>query len=341
MTGKAPKKGKMLDQTELGKRVGRLLRDLTRCGFATELPTATTPGEAPPPQPSSSVALTGASSSPRASRPRPPPPPRCQPVKTVSLTELTALNLGGQVQVMALGELVEGNPLWQMDCPRTEGTQLLTLREGFRVRRTLSRGALAGRTFEIWVERLVVPQEVGRHGGPLWVGRELRSMGGLISEGNIIIGRRPGAASTPAVLWSMLAKSVGSTTRVNNALAWSGLLHPAVQALLDVAASPPAPSLTDIAALPDVAATPLPPPSPQPLAAGWAHELADAMADALVDAPPVMQVQQPQPTRGVVAGFSSEAELSEQRVRQQQGQLEQLQQQLLQLQQQEHTRGQG
>ena len=52
------------------------------------------------------------------------------------------------------------------------------------------------------------------------------------------------------------------------------------------------------------------------------------------------QVQQPQPPRGVVAGFSSEAELSEQHVRQQQGQLEQLQQQLLQLQQQEQQQRQ-
>ena len=71
------------------------------------------------------------------------------------------------------------------------------------------------------------------------------------------------------------------------------------------------------------------------LGAGWANELADAMADVLVDAPPVVQVQQPQPPRGVVAGFSSEAEL-----RQQQGQLEQLQQQLLQLQEQEQQQRQ-
>ena len=67
---------------------------------------------------------------------------------------------------------------------------------------------------------------------------------------------------------------------MNDALLWCGLGSPAVQALLDVAAKP------------------LPPPSLQQLgtlAADWAHELADAMADVLVDAPPVVQVQQLQP----------------------------------------------
>ena len=45
------------------------------------------------------------------------------------------------------------------------------------------------------------------------------------------------------------------------------------------------------------------------LASGWANELADAMADVLADAPPVMQLEQLQPRGGAVAGFSSEAEL--------------------------------
>ena len=60
------------------------------------------------------------------------------------------------------------------------------------------------------------------------------------------------------------------------------------------------------------------------------------MADVLVNAPPVVQLEQLQPPSwGVVAGFSSEAELSQQQVelqeqqqqqlllRQQQGQLQQ------------------
>ena len=38
------------------------------------------------------------------------------------------------------------------------------------------------------------------------------------------------------------------------------------------------------------------------------------MADVLVNAPPVVQLEQLQPPRGVVAGFSSEAELSQQQV---------------------------
>ena len=66
---------------------------------------------------------------------------------------------------------------------------------------------------------------------------------------------------------------------------------------------------------------------------GWFSS--DAMADVLVNAPPVVQLEQLQPPRGVVAGFSSEAELSQQQVelqeqqqqqlllRQQQGQLQQ------------------
>ena len=45
---------------------------------------------------------------------------------------------------------------------------------------------------------------------------------------------------------------------------------------------------------------------------GWFSS--DAMADVLVNAPPVVQLEQLQPPRGVVAGFSSEAELSQQQV---------------------------
>ena len=54
------------------------------------------------------------------------------------------------------------------------------------------------------------------------------------------------------------------------------------------------------------------------------------MADVLVNAPPVVQLEQLQPPRGVVAGFRSEAELSQQQVELQ----EQQQQQLLLRQQQ-------
>ena len=48
------------------------------------------------------------------------------------------------------------------------------------------------------------------------------------------------------------------------------------------------------------------------------------MADVLVNAPPVVQLEQLQPPRGVVAGFSSEAELSQQQVELQEQQQQQL-----------------
>ena len=141
-----------------------------------------------------------------------------------------------------------GDTRWEMPCPRTEGQKTLTLRDGFRACRTVTRGALGGRTFEFWVEPLQAPNEPGLHGGPLWAGRELKAMGPLRSEGPRIMGRRPGQASTPAALWAALSVHCGSETRVRNPLAWCGLLHPTVQALLDVAAAPlPQPSLDQIA----------------------------------------------------------------------------------------------
>jgi hypothetical protein len=144
---------------------------------------------------------------------------------------------------------VEGDTRWEMPCPRTEGRKTLTLRRGFRACRTVERGALAGRTFEFWVETLQAPAKPGLHGGPLWVGRELKAMGPLRSEGPCIMGRCPGHASTPNALWAALSAYCGSETRVGDPLAWCGLLHPSVQALLDVAAAPlPQPSLELIAA---------------------------------------------------------------------------------------------
>ena len=144
---------------------------------------------------------------------------------------------------------MEGDTRWEMSCPRPEGRKTLTLRHGFRACRTVKRGALAGRTFEFWVEPLQAPNEPGLHGGPLWVGRELKAMGALRAEGPRIMGRRPGQASTPAALWNALSAHCASETRVRDSLAWCGLLHPSVQALLDVAAAPlPRPSLEEIAA---------------------------------------------------------------------------------------------
>jgi hypothetical protein len=152
--------------------------------------------------------------------------------------EVEGVHTGGEVHILELGERVEGDARWQMPCPRTEGTQTLTLRLGFRGRRAVSRGGLAGRTFEWWVEQLKAPLEPRLNGAPLWVGCELRMVGGLVSRGACVVGRLAGKQSTPAALWTALSKACGSQARVSNPLAWCGLLHPSVQGLLDAAAAP-------------------------------------------------------------------------------------------------------
>ena len=76
------------------------------------------------------------------------------------------------------------------------------MRCGFRGRRSVKRGALAGRTFQFWLELLQLPSEPGLHGGPLWVGQELKWTGEFWSEGSRVVGRYPGQPSTPAALWA-------------------------------------------------------------------------------------------------------------------------------------------
>ena len=177
------------------------------------------------------VAASFSAAAPTTSRQLPLPPPKA-PMLVMQLGELEGAKEGGFVFITALGVAIGGDSRWQIGRPG--GGPPLRLRVGLRGRRTISsRGssAMAGRSFEWWVETIDARHDAACHGGPLWVAREL----GRHSElGKRIVGRGQGGPSTSAMLTSAIAAHCGAVERLQH-LPFTGLLHPAMHELLDAA----------------------------------------------------------------------------------------------------------
>ena len=309
--------GKQLTITELDVRFWRLRGALAKAQLPLEITTAgatptaeTNPTETNPHARGSNHVAAASAHASSATTPQQPANAnvtKAPPILSVSLLEVKGAKEGGQVHLINLGVPV-ADARWQVDRPG--GGHCLRLRDGLRGRRSFAarRGsAMGGRAFEWWVEPIDSRHDLAHHGGPVWVARELD--GSISSIGQRIIGRFCSATgvhsgpSTPALLVKAVAQHCNVNTR-HSGPAFVGLVHPSVQELLDTAA--------DAAGL----APPEVPEEPTPrqletLAADWANDLADAMANVLANgnAPPIVQLEQLQSHRGVVAGFSSEAEL--------------------------------
>ena len=235
--------GKLLSP-DLAKMHGQLLSGLRRADLPTEIP--------PLPADPAGASLTATSASSAAARSTPASAARStpafaapvqapkHPVLTVALADVEDAREGGHVHIMALGQPVERDLRWIVDAPGSDGASMLRLRDGLRGRRTFKARAgssMGGRTFEWWVERLEDRRDPTYHGGPLWVARELT--GTMATLGERIVGRALVASgggqagkSTAALLCRAIERHCEGAKQ--KAVAFTGLIHPSVQMLLEV-----------------------------------------------------------------------------------------------------------
>ena len=187
MSGMKNSKPMMLDK--LVQLESNIKSNLTRRNLPTELPGAgagsTTGGETSrastsaaggvsestaPNEKSVGVKTRGAGQPvPVPVTPLPSQPAAAHPsaaIFTVRLTDVDGAQMGGEVHIMSTGSPVN-DERWTISQPRSGSAVQLRLRLGFCARRSVPRGALGGRTFVFWLERLV-SAEPSLDGGPLW-----------------------------------------------------------------------------------------------------------------------------------------------------------------------------
>jgi hypothetical protein len=230
-------KGKEMMLSELDTRHKWLCTALQKAQLPLEIPIAgAIPASPFPPHDSGSASIPVAMPQQPASSTVNTAPPKAA-VLTVNLRDVEGAHQGGQVHLVNLGVPV-ADVRWQIARPGPP----LYLRDGLRGRRSLAarRGStLGGRIFEWWVETINSRQDLAHHGGPLWVARELN--GSISCLGQRIIGRFPTASgghvgpSSPFLLATAIARHCGVEVRIQG-LVLTGLIHPAVQELLDAAA---------------------------------------------------------------------------------------------------------